>query len=137
LPILYPIVVLVVAVILLWLLFWILQQFSLGEPFDKIVRVIAVVIAVLVLIGAIVGGQTAAMMGGGYLAHLDGAIGQVECRMDGEHPDASEGLAKLPVMMGLTRSNERKFIFVANGAAASSAEHASVSLLLRGRRSIA
>jgi hypothetical protein len=64
---------------------------SLGEPFDKIVRVIAVVIAVLVLIWAIVGGQTAAMMGGGYLAHLDGAIGQVECRMDGERADAGEG----------------------------------------------
>jgi hypothetical protein len=112
-------------------------QFPLGKPFDKIVRVIALVIAVLVLICAIVGGQTAAIIGGRYLAHLDGAIGQVECRMDGERADVSKGLAKLPAMMDLTRSNERKFIFVASGAAAGLAEHASVSLLLRGRRSIA
>ena len=45
------IIYLIVAGLIFWLLFWLLDYVSLPEPFNKIARVVLVILAVFVVIG--------------------------------------------------------------------------------------
>lgn len=51
--IIIPLVVLLIVAVLVW---WIIQQFPLGDPLDKIIRVVFVVVVALALIDILLGG---------------------------------------------------------------------------------
>lgn len=69
------VVYLIVAGLILWLAFWVIDQIPIPPPFNQVIRVILVVVAVLICIYALLG-----------------LIGQAP-RLRGENPGAATVLA--------------------------------------------
>jgi hypothetical protein len=54
-PLISLVVYLIVAGLILWLAFWVIDQIPIPPPFNQVIRVILVVIAVLICVYALLG----------------------------------------------------------------------------------